>query len=69
MNGALTNPDDFVGRHPHDKRDTCHPWQTLVGRESVEAPWPGMPLGLNVRVPTAVRKGDLVRASMHYRSK
>ena len=68
MNGALINPDDFQGRNPKDRREKCSPWQTLVGNEQVVNPWPGMPLGLNIRVPTPVRKGDLVRANMHYRS-
>ena len=35
----------------------------------MEEAWPGNPLGLNVRVPTPVRKGDAYRSGTHYRSK
>ena len=40
-----------------------------VGGEHLEQAWPGNPLGLNVRVPTPVRKGDAYRSGTHYRSK
>ena len=69
MNGALLNPDDFHGRSPFEKKVDQVPWQALVGEEHLEEAWPGNPLGLNVRVPTPVRKGDAYRTGQHYRSK
>mmetsp|Transcript_8518 Transcript_8518/g.19901 ORF Transcript_8518/g.19901 Transcript_8518/m.19901 type:complete len:471 (-) Transcript_8518:110-1522(-) len=69
MNGALLNPDDFYGRNPLDNRHSCPSWQLLTGGEQVAHPWPGNPLGLNVRVPTPVRKGDAYKTGTHYRSR
>ena len=69
MNGALLCPDDFQGRNPLDMKPVKVPWHSLVGGEHVEEPWPGNPLGLNVRVPTPVRKGDAYRSGTHYQSK
>jgi len=69
MNGALLNPDDFQGRNPLDCAPERAPWQYLVGNEHVLEAWPGNPLGLNVRVPTPVKKGDAYKTGTHYRSK
>ncbi len=67
MNGALINPDDFEGRNPLDKTGKSVPWQLLAGSESPVNAWPGNPYGLNVRVPSPVKKGDAYRAGRHYR--
>lgn len=69
FNGALVNPDDFHGRNPLDQPVARAPWQALVGNEHVLQAWPGNPLGLNVRIPTPVQKGDAYRSGTHYRSK
>jgi hypothetical protein len=67
MNGALINPDDFEGRNPLERKNKPAPWQLLAGDESPVNAWPGNPYGLNVRVPTPVKKGDAFRAGKHYR--
>lgn len=69
MNGALLKPDDFQGRNPLSQKPRNIPWQTLAGGEHLEEAWAGHPLGLNVRVPTPVQKGDAYRSGMHYKSK
>jgi hypothetical protein len=69
MNGALLKPDDFHGRNPLSQKPRNIPWQTLAGGEHLEEAWAGHPLGLNVRVPTPVQKGDAYRSGTHYKSK
>eukprot|EP00960_Hanusia_phi_P045865 757464-Hanusia_phi.AAC.3 len=66
MNGPLVNLLSF-----QPPRATPHriPWQVLVGDEQVDSPWPGSAAGLNVKLPTPRKKGDLYRSGRHYRSK
>ena len=45
------------------------PFLEQAGNEALEQAWPGNPLGLNVRVPTPVKKGDAYRSGTHYKSK
>uniref|UniRef100_A0A7S4M1A1 Uncharacterized protein n=1 Tax=Guillardia theta TaxID=55529 RepID=A0A7S4M1A1_GUITH len=66
MNGPLVNSHNY---QPPRAAPYRIPWQVLVGDEQVARAWPGSAAGLNVKLPTPRKKGDLYRSGSHYRSK